>query len=400
MAKLKSLYLKASEDRRIKQGHLWVFSNEIDTKRSPLKEFSAGENVSLFNNRGAALGSAYINPNTLLCARIYSHKADVSFDADLIRTRLTAALALREHYFQAPYYRLCFGEGDLLPGIIIDRFNDILVLQLTTQGAWQVLPHLKEILLALLQPRGIFLKNEQASLELEGLAPSVQILSGEVPEELLIYEAEIPFYIPLHGGQKTGWFFDQRHNRAQLQNLVRGKTVLDVFAYLGSFGIYAGVYGASAVSFIESSSTACEYIAKNVAVNQLTHATNIINEDAFTALKHLRDQGQKFDVVMVDPPAFIKRKKDVQEGLLAYQRINALALSCLKDEGILVSSSCSMHCSLEDLRRTLSHAAKNQCQLSSLGIGYQAADHPSHLLMPETLYLKTLFSKKSRGLLL
>jgi 23S rRNA (cytosine1962-C5)-methyltransferase len=215
-----------------------------------------------------------------------------------------------------------------------------------------------------------------------------------VPDTILIFENNIPFHVPLFNGQKTGWFYDQRNNRKRLESFVKGKTVLDIFAYLGSFGIYAGVYGATSVSFIESSKPACDYIQKNITENKLDDRATIICEDAFTALKNLKDAGQQFDVVLVDPPAFIKRKKDMDEGFLAYQRINELALACLKDQGILVSSSCSMHLSSEDLNRALIKANKNRFQLNTLDLAFQAPDHPWHPMIPETLYLKSYFMLK------
>ncbi len=391
---MRKIYLSKNEDRRVKMGHLWIFSNEIDNLKTPLKEFKLGECVSVFGAQGSVLGSGYINPHTLLSLRLYSNMPDVAFDAALIKERLQAALNLRQTFFSAPYYRLCFGEGDLLPGIIIDRFNDILVLQLTTQGAWQVQESVVQALVELLNPRGILLKNEQQSLVLEGLEPCTKTVYGEVPDTVLIFENNIPFHVPLLNGQKTGWFYDQRNNRKRLKSFVKGKTVLDIFAYLGSFGIYAGVYGAASISFIESSKPACEYIQKNIAENKLDDRATIICEDAFTALKNLKDKGQQFDVVLVDPPAFIKRKKDMDEGFLAYQRINELALACLKDQGIFVSSSCSMHLSSEDLNKALIKANKNKFQLNTLDLAFQAPDHPWHPMIPETLYLKSYFMRK------
>lgn len=391
---LKKIYLKKNEERRVKQGHPWVFSNEIDTAKSPFKDFMPGECVSIFSARNEALGSGYINPHTLLSIRIYSNQTDNPLTQDMLSSRLEAALALRTIYFDKPYYRLCFGEADLLPGIIIDRFNDILVLQLTTQGAWQLKDALKDALIALLDPKGILLKNEQANLALEGLTPSTEIIHGDVPQEILIEENGVLFHVPIAGGQKTGWFYDQRNNRLQLKNFVKGKSVLDVFAYLGSFGIYAGHYGAASVSFIESSKFACDYIQKNIAANNFSATTDVINEDAFTALKTFKDQGKQFDVVLVDPPAFIKRKKDFAEGFLAYQRINDLALACLKDQGILVSSSCSMHLSAGDLEAAIVKGNKQRAALKILNMAYQAPDHPWHPAIPETLYLKSIFLNK------
>lgn len=396
MVDMQKIYLKSQEERRIKSGHLWVYSNEIDTKAHALTGFLPGQCVTLVSARDEILGSGYVNPHTLLAVRLYSNRGDVAFDAKLIYQRLVSALSLRQAYFSAPYYRLCFSEGDFLPGVIIDRFNDVLVLQLTTQGAWQAKALIVEVLVDLIKPKGILLKNEQQSLQLEGLTPCTEVLYGVVPDELLIYENDISFYVPLQHGQKTGWFFDQRANRARLKNFVKDKRVLDVFAYLGSFGIYAGVYGASHITFIESSKFACDYIAKNLATHHLEAKADIIISDAFEALKKLKAEGKTFDVVLVDPPAFIKRKKDVSEGFLAYQRINELALACLHDQGFFVSSSCSMHLSASDLVAAVTKANKRRSSLKVIDLAYQDSDHPWHPLIPETQYLKSIFLTKNK----
>jgi 23S rRNA (cytosine1962-C5)-methyltransferase len=392
---MRKVILKKREDRRVRSGHLWIYSNEIDTNIHALSEFTPGECVNIANAQGEILGSGYINPHALLAIRLYAYEPNVIFDENLIRPRLQTALSARIAYFSAPFYRICFAEGDFLPGIIIDRFDDLIVLQLTTQGAWRIKEQIIALIIELLQPQGILLKNEQPHLTTEGLEPSTTVVYGHVPEEVLLYENNIPFYAPLHSGQKTGWFYDQRNNRSRLQHFVKGKNVLDVFSYLGSFGIYAGVYGAASVTFIESSKLASAYISRNLEVNNLLASAQIITEDAFVALKNLKNQRQQFDVIIVDPPAFIKRKKDHEEGFLAYQRINELALSCLKEQGVLVSSSCSMHLSEVDLKTALIKANKNRSQLSIFDVGYQAPDHPWHLLIPETLYLKALFIYKN-----
>lgn len=394
---MQNIILKPREERRILGGHPWIFSNEIDTKASPLKGFEKGECVNVQNSQGRMLGSAYVNPNTLLCGRLYSRKENQELDAAFIKQKIIDALALRERFFDAPYYRLFFGDSDFLSGLIIDRFGEYFILQMTTAGIDRVKETIVAVLVELFQPKGILLRNDIAYRELEGLPLEVTVAYGEIPGEVEIKENGFAFMVPLQKGQKTGWFYDQRNTRAKLQKYVKGKKVLDVFSYLGSFAIHAGQYGATAVTAVDSSAFACEYIAKNATLNGLDKKIDvtIIEQDAFDALKALQESGELFDVVLVDPPAFIKRQKDFQQGFRAYERINHFALNCLKPGGILISSSCSMHLKDEDLKKALNAAACSaKAQLQIIDYGREAEDHPEHPAIPETHYLKTFVCRK------
>lgn len=391
---MKTLTLKPREERRILGGHPWIFSNEIDTKATPLKSFDKGECVNVKNSQGRTLGSAYVNPNTLLCGRLYSRIENQPLDQSFIKEKIMQALALRERFYQTPYYRLFFGDGDFLSGLIIDRFGEYFILQFTTAGIDRIKDLIIEVLIELFQPCGILLRHDIAYRELEGLPLAVTTAYGTIPEEVEILENNIPFIVPLLKGQKTGWFYDQRNTRAKLAKYVKGMRVLDMFSYLGSFAIHAGMYGAESITAVDSSGFACDYIAKNAARNQLQDKTTIIEDDAFEALKSLQNLKQ-FDVVLVDPPAFIKRHKDFQQGFRAYQRINQFALDCLKPGGILMSSSCSMHLKDEDLKKALNAAACSaKAQLQIIDYGREAEDHPEHPAIPETHYLKTFVCRK------
>ena len=232
---MKTLWLKKGEDRRIRAGHLWIFSNEIDSAKSPLPDFEPGENATLRDARGAVLGSVFVNPHSLICARLYSRKADLPLDADLLRQRLQSALGLRQRLYNQPWYRLCHGEGDLLPGLVMDRFGDHLTVQVGTWGMEARKEELREVLGELLQPRSILWDNDIAARSLEGL-PRENESEGPVPDVLEVPENGCIFRAPLQGGQKTGWFYDQRRNRREAARYAAGADVLDIFCYAGGFG--------------------------------------------------------------------------------------------------------------------------------------------------------------------
>lgn len=393
------LRLKKGEDRRIRFGHPWVFSNEIDTTSTPLKAFNSGETVTLIAHDKTVLGTGYINPHSLIACRLVS-SAVISLDAVFFIKRLQAALALRVRLFTEPYYRLVFGEADGLPGIVIDRFGNHLVIQINTAGMEQ---HIETLVAALTMvlpaTTSIFLRNDTPSREHEGLALYTKDVTGQTPVETILLENGVSFYAPLRTGQKTGWFYDHRLNRARLQHYVANKTVLDTFSYLGGWGVQAAVFGAKQVDCIEASASASEFIRRNAQLNHVGECVHVITDDAFAAMKALVQAKKTYDVIVLDPPAFVKKFKDRKEGLLAYRRINELALKLLADDGILFSCSCSMHVSMDDLVEQLNRGAHaTHCALQILERGHQAPDHPIHPAIPETDYLKALVLRKiTRG---
>lgn len=392
---LKMLRLKKGEERRIIQGHPWIYSNEVDTKSTPLASFSKGEEVYIEAWNKAFLGSAYLNPKSLIVGRIFSREKR-RLDSSFFEEKIASALRLREQLFQTPYYRLVFSEGDSLPGLIADRFGDELVLQLNTAGMAAKRNEIVAAFRAILpQTRSILLRNDSAILEREGLSPEITPLFGHVPQEVILEENGIRFAAPIIQGQKTGWFYDHRFNRARLRDYVPNKQVLDVFSYLGGWAITAAHFGAKAVDCIEISSFAAQFIQKNTSLALALDKVNVMNEDAFVALKQLLGKEKRYDVIILDPPAFIKKLKDKKAGLVAYQRLNELALKLLTPEGILISCSCSMHLSAEELHELLKRAAlRSKIEIQLLERGHQAPDHPLHIAIPETDYLKALFIRK------
>jgi len=391
---LPPLRLKKNEERRLKAGHLWVYSNEIDTHQTPLTGFAAGDAVAIEDARGHVLGNGYVNPHSLICARLVSRDVKYALDQSLITHRLNIALSLREQCFDKPFYRLVHGEGDNLPGLVVDRFNDVLVVQITTAGMERQKDAVVAALEKAFRPTAIVLRNDSPSRNTEGLDSYVDIVSGVVPDRIVVEENNTRFHIDVLGGQKTGWFFDHRNNRARMQQYVSGKRVLDLFSYIGGWGVQALCAGADEVMCVEASSRAIDAIHHNAALNKVEDKLVSVEGDAFEALKSLRQDRQRFDVVIVDPPAFIKRKKDFKEGQTAYRRINQMAIQVLNKGGYLISASCSFHLKREQLQDTILKASRHVDRNAQIiEQGHQGPDHPVHPAIAETDYLKSFTAR-------
>ena len=383
------LRLKPNEERRLRAGHLWVYSNEIDTERTPLKTVPAGALCRIVDSRGNPLGTGYVNPHALLCARVLTGQGDASIDTDWFARRLRAAAGMRERLYSQPFYRLVHGEADGLPGLVVDRYGDIFVVQIGTAGMENLRTQIVDALQAEFKPRGIVLRNDSSAREAENLPLYVEDI-GAVPQTVTIAEAGVRFDIAMHGGQKTGWFYDQRDNRDRLGRYVRDARVLDVFSYVGGWALRAHGFGAKEVSCIDSSAPALEAAEHNAALNGAK--LELLKGQALDVLKQLAADGRRFEVVIVDPPALIKRKRDHEEGLSLYSRLNRAALSLLTPGGFLVSCSCSYHLEPAELQRVLlreSRATSRRLQI--LEQGGQGPDHPVHPAIPETRYLKAYF---------
>jgi 23S rRNA (cytosine1962-C5)-methyltransferase len=391
---MKTLALKKYEDRRLREGHLWIYSNEVDTAKTPLKTLEAGEQVIIEDFAGKKLGIATASPNSLICARLINRDVKHPLDKSLIVYRLNQALSLRERFFDEPYYRLVYGDSDGLCGLVVDRFGDYCVVQTTTAGMEKVKDDIVQALVKVLNPTGILFKNDSKARALEGLPPYIEVAYGDVPKLLPLVENGVKFLAPAHDGQKTGWFYDHRESRAQLQRVVKGKRVLDVFSYAGSWGVQAAAFGAAEVTCIDASEFALDIVKQNAALNGLEDKVHTLQGDAFQMLTELKQQGEQFDVIVLDPPAFMQKRKDHANGLQAYRRINELAMRLLVKDGILVSGSCSMHLKTEELVDVIRGASRHLDKSAQVVfIGGQGADHPVHPAIPETSYLKCVMAR-------
>ncbi len=390
---LASVYLKKGQERRLNQGHLWVYSNEIDTQKTPLKNFNAGEQVIVCSHQGKALGIAYINPHSLISARLVSRKTSVLLDRSLFVHRIKIALSLREQLFAKPFYRLIFGESDLLPGIVVDRFNDVLVVQITTAGMEQQRQALIEALDKVLKPAVIVLRNDVKMRELEGLDLYKEVVLGDLSGLTDIEENQTRFQVDLLKGQKTGWFYDHRMNRSRVQHYAKDKRVLDLFSYIGGWGLEAATAGASEVFCVDASEQALDWLDSSAEMNKFKNITSI-QGNVFDVLKHLRHEKEKFDIVIVDPPAFIKRKKDFKEGMNAYRRVNQMAMQLCSRDALLVTASCSHHMPSDILIQQVQSASRHLDRfVQILEQGHQGPDHPLHPAIPETAYIKSFITR-------
>lgn len=393
-APMPTLILKSQSDRRLKLGHLWIFSNEVDVERSPLKNFAMGQQALVTTNTGKPLGIALMNPNGLICGRLVSRDEKYPLNKSLLVHRINQSLALRELTFNEPYYRLIFGDSDLLPGLVVDRFGDYLVVQIAGAGMEAVKDEIVEALVQTLKPKGILLSNDHSARELEGLPEYVAVAYGEVPDSVELIENNTRFMAPIAGGQKTGWFYDHRVNRAQLQQYVKGKRVLDVFSYIGGWGVQAAQAGASEVICVDASESALAGVKQNAALNGVTDRVKTLHGKAIDVMKQLIANDERFDVVVLDPPAFIKRRKDQKAGEAAYRHINELGMRLLGRDGLLVSASCSMHLQKNALLEIVRAAGRHlDRHVQIIGQGGQGPDHPVHPAIPETDYLKAVFAR-------
>ncbi len=386
------LRLKTGEERRLRAGHLWIFSNEVDTERPPLRGFAPGEQAVVEDARGKALGCAYVNPNSLICARLVSRDAKVVLDRSTLVHRLQVALAMRQRLFAEPWYRLVHGEADGLPGLVIDRFGDCCVVQPNTAGIERLQAEVLDALAKVVGPAHVLWRADNNVREREGLDRRVEWLGAPGPEELEVREAGLRFQVPAVSGQKTGWFYDQRGNRQRLAAYAGDARVLDAFSYAGGFAIAAAVAGAREAVAVERSAEACDRIAANAERNGVADRVTVIEGEVNDYLAVARQEGERYDVAVVDPPAFIKRRRDRKAGERGYRSVNEAALRLLGRDGVLLSCSCSAHLPEERLSGILLAAGRHlDRSVRILERGGLPADHPIHPAIPETDYLKALF---------
>lgn len=386
------LKLKKREDKRIRAGHAWIYSNEVDTQATPLSQFQPGQMVSLVSADGQALGSVLMSPQALICGRLWRRQGDGDITAEEVQQRLLQAQTLRQQCFDQPYYRLVYGDSDRLPGLVVDRFGDYLAVQLMSAAWEQRQSLLIDSLVEAFQPKGIVWCNDVPLREQEGLESYRRVAWGDVPERIELLENQGRYQIQPLSGQKTGWFYDHRQSRKRMGQYAAGKRVLDVFSYVGAWGIEAALSGATAVTCVDSSKSAIQQLTENAALNGVSDQVSGVVGEANQVLSELCQDKQKFDLVILDPPAFIKRRKDAKAGLQGYRNINQKALRLLKPGGYLVSASCSMHLAEAQLQEIVQTSARHVDRFVQLvERGEQGPDHPVHPAIPETRYLKAMF---------
>jgi 23S rRNA (cytosine1962-C5)-methyltransferase len=379
------LTLRRGHDRRVRGGHPWVFSNEIDSLDGPA---APGAAVVVVTAEGQKLGTAYYNPHSLIAARILSHREESIDIPEFFIEGLDKALKYRQRVCgPIETLRLVHGEGDGLPGLVVDRYGDVLSVQLLTMGMETRRDVVVQALRQRLSPRTIVGRNDSASRELEGLPRIVELLHGGEPDQVEATVNGLRFAVEVTGGQKTGLFLDQRENCRHLEGLVRGSEVLDLFCYAGAWSLHAAKYGAKSVTGVDVSAAAIRQAQENARLNGLAESCRFVAADVFDFVREQR--GRRYGTVILDPPAFIKSRKHLEEGKKGYLTVNRRALDMVAPGGFLVTCSCSHHldrATFLALVNQAAHQARRSVRLMEMR--GQSADHPILPACPETDYLK------------
>jgi 23S rRNA (cytosine1962-C5)-methyltransferase len=381
------LRLKPGQGRRLRAGAPWAFSNEI-AMLPEYRQMEPGALVRLEGDDGARFGTAMFNPHSLIAARLLDRDPDATIDAGWMHARLADAAKLRARICDTEFHRLVHAEADRLPGLVIDRYGDVAVLQANAAGMDRLLPVIVSALGEVLDLRAIVARNDSAARRQEGLADDVALLQGQDARAEVI-EGGLHLPVDLLGGQKTGWFFDQRWNRDRVAALASGARALDVFCHVGAFGLRCAAAGAASVTLVDSSAPSLAQASAAAALNGVADKVTTRRDDAFDALAALAAAGERFDIVVCDPPAFAKSRKDAEAGLRAYGRLARLAAGVVAPGGFLFTASCSHHAPTEawaaQVAGGLRRARREGRILATTGAG---PDHPVHPHLPETAYLK------------
>ena len=377
-------YLKPTRERRVEQGHPWVFRSDIDRVE---KTANPGDVVDLHAARGKFLGRAYYNPASMITLRMLTRE-DEPIDRDFFYRRVQRAYDYRKAFCDINSCRLIYGESDFLPALIVDKFADVCVMQSLALGIDRYKDVLCDAIMDITGCRGIYQRDDVPVRELEGLPLETGFLRGEFDTTVEMRENGIRFLVDVAHGQKTGFFLDQKENRASLAPIVRGKQVLDCFTYTGSFALHAAKFGAEHVTGVDISEDACAIARKNAELNELDNV-DFVAENAFDLLRRCYDEKTHYDVIILDPPAFTKTRQAVEGALRGYKEINLRAMKILPPGGFLVTCSCSQHVSEQAFTEMLLNAARDaHRQVRIVEERTQGKDHPILLGAPETRYLK------------
>ena len=368
-------------------GHPWIYNNEIDRIAGIV---APGDIVEVYYFDGQLAGRGYINPGSQIMIRLLTRKRD-NIDAAFFHQKISEAWAYRQQLGYTENCRLVFGEADGLPALIIDKFNDYFVLQTLSLGIEQWKTAIVDAINAIFKPKGIYERNDVPVRELEGLEQKKDFLSDPFPTEIIIQENGLQFYVDIEHGQKTGYFLDQQDNRRAIQHIVKGADVLGAFTYTGTFEIHAAHYGAKSVLGIDISENAVAQANRNAALNKLDHIVKFEAMNAFDVLKNWGKEGRKYDVVMLDPPAFTKNRSSIEKAVTGYKEINLRGMKMINNGGFLVTSSCTNLVSPELFLDTIFMAAKDaKKRIRQVTYQSQSSDHPIIWGMENTHYLKFL----------
>ena len=368
-------------------GHPWIYNNEVDRIAGTV---IPGDIVEVYYFDGQLAGRGYINPGSQIIIRLLTRKRE-EIDAAFFYQKISEAWAYRQQLGYTENCRLVFGEADGLPALIIDKFNNYFVLQTLSLGIEKWKPAIVEAINAIFKPKGIYERNDVPVRELEGLEQKKDFLSDPFPTEIIIQENGLQFYVDIENGQKTGYFLDQQDNRRAIQHIVKGADVLGAFTYTGTFEIHAAHYGAKSVLGIDISENAVVQANRNAALNQLDHIVKFEAMNAFDVLKNWGKEGRKYDVVMLDPPAFTKNRSSIEKAVTGYKEINLRGMKMINNGGFLVTSSCTNLVSPELFLDTIYMAAKDaKKRIRQVTYQSQSSDHPIIWGMENTHYLKFL----------
>jgi 23S rRNA (cytosine1962-C5)-methyltransferase len=381
------VYLNKKINPRIALGHPWIYNNEVDRIAGPIEP---GDIVEVYFFDGQLAGRGYINPNSQIIIRLLTRKRE-EIDAHFFYEKIKTAWAYRQQLGYTENCRLVFGEADGLPALIIDKFNDYFVLQTLSLGIDIWKPAIVDALQKIFTPKGIYERNDVPVRELEGLTQVKDFLTDPFPTEIIIKENDLQFYVNIETGQKTGYFLDQQDNRRAIKEIVKGADVLGAFTYTGTFEIHAAHYGAKSVLGIDISEGAVAQANKNAALNKLDHIVKFEAMNAFDVLKKWGKEGRKYDVVMLDPPAFTKSRNNIDKAITGYKEINLRGMQMLRNGGFLVTSSCTNLVSPELFLETIQMAAWDaKKRIRQVTYQSQSSDHPIIWGMENTHYLKFL----------
>ncbi len=386
MTKSVTIRLKKDEERRVLAGHPWIYSNEIEGK---LREYAPGTIADIVAHGGGFLGRGYVNPASLIAVRVLTRERD-AIDAAFFARRFRLAKDYRDRFTGIRALRReIFAESDALPGLVIDRFGETLVIQPGTAGMEMLLKPLVQAASEIYQPGAVVLAGRGSGRELEGLPSRVEIMSGNVSDPLWVNENGILYPVDILNGQKTGFFLDQADNRTRIASFAKGRTLLDVFSYSGALALNTLAAGAKSATLLDASARSMELAKAALDRNGFSGRYELIENDAFPALRNLVRDSRQFDIVSTDPPALAKSKKHLPEALRAYQELATSSLKLTAPGGLYVASSCSYHVDRDSFRELLARAVRKSGRTARI-IEWRTAgtDHPVCPSVPETDYLK------------